>query len=130
MYKLIIGNVRVTVVDDEITRDQATTLAKQAIAEAHSQSKQLSHVELEVGSEGIHVKATEKTGYKRMRKNIKQSMLDCILASVQEKLNPSGNFTARDSWYDPDTGQEWRGVEVETARSEITAKFENWIKSL
>ena len=44
MYKLIIGNVRVTVDNDSIKREQAAAYAKQAIAAAGQQGKLLSHV--------------------------------------------------------------------------------------
>ncbi|MBU2701470.1 hypothetical protein Ga0466249_002586 [Sporomusaceae bacterium BoRhaA] len=131
MYKLIIGTVRVTVTDDNMSREQAATLAKQAIAKASSHNKLLSHVEISSNEDAEpEVKATEKAGCKLMRKSIKQSIIDTIEAAVQEKVCPSGAFVNRELWYDNDTGQEWRGAEVDTARSEIYAKFDSWLKTL
>lgn len=129
MYKLIIGNVRVTVDDDSIKREQAAAYAKQAISAAGQQGKLLSHVELSAGPDGIEVSTTEKAGCRMIRKTIKQSMFDGILDATKEKLYPSGTFYQKDSWFDSDTGQEWRGVEVDTARTEVLAKLEEWIKS-
>ncbi|WP_371371477.1 hypothetical protein [Sporomusa aerivorans] len=130
MYKLIIGNVRVTVNDDSIKREQAAAYAKQAIAAANHQGKLLSHVELSAGPDGIEVASTEKAGCRMIRKTIKQSMLDGILDAAKEKLYPTGTFSQKDLWFDGETGQEWRGVEVDTARAEVLAKLEEWIKSV
>ncbi|CQR72582.1 hypothetical protein SOV_15470 [Sporomusa ovata DSM 2662] len=129
MYKLIIGNVRVTVDDDSIKREQAAAYAKQAISAAGQQGKLLSHVGLSAGPDGIEVATTEKAGCRMIRKSIKQSMLDGILDAAQEKMYPSGTFSQKDSWFDSQTGQEWRGTEVEDARTEVLAKLEEWIKS-
>ncbi len=130
MYKLIIGNVRVTVNDDSIKREQAAAYAKQAIATASQQGKLLSHVELSAGPDGIEVASTEKAGCRMARKTIKQSMLDGILDAAKEKLYPTGTFSQKDLWFDGETGQEWRSVEVDTARAEVLAKLEEWIKSV
>jgi len=130
MYKLIIGKVRVTVTDDGISRDQSTAAARQAILTANQQGKLLSHIEISGGGDtGIEVKTTEKTGCRIARKTIKQSMLDGMHAAIKEKLYPTGAFTNKDVWFDSDTGQEWRGTEVDSARSELLAKFEEWMKS-
>ncbi|WP_425060679.1 hypothetical protein SCACP_14170 [Sporomusa carbonis] len=129
MYKLIIGNVRVTVHDDSIKREQAAAYAKQAIAAAGQQNKLLSHVELSTGADGIEVATTEKAGCRMARKSIKQSMLDGVLEAAKEKLYPSGTFSQKDLWFDSETGQEWRGQEVDTARADVLAKLEEWIKS-
>ncbi|MDF2568522.1 MAG: hypothetical protein K0R55_126 [Sporomusa sp.] len=130
MYKLIIGNVRVSVNDDSIKREQAAAYAKQAIFAAGQQGKLLSHVELSAGPDGIEVATTEKAGCRMIRKNIKQSMFDGILDAAKEKLYPTGTFSQKDSWFDSETGQEWRGIEVDTARTEVLAKLEEWIKSV
>ncbi|SDE83626.1 hypothetical protein [Sporomusa acidovorans] len=127
MYKLIIGNVRVTVDDDSIKRDQAAAYAKQAISAAGLQGKLLSHVGLSTGPDGIEVSTTEKAGCRMIRKNIKQSMLDGILDAAKEKLYPTGTFSEKDSWFDNQTGQEWRGEECELARKEVLKKLEEWI---
>lgn len=130
MYKLIIGNVRVSVNDDSIKREQAAVYAKQAIAAANLQGKLLSHVELSAGPDGIEVASTEKAGCRMVRKTIKQSMLDGILDAAKEKLYPTGTFSQKDLWFDGETGQEWRGVEVDTARAEVLVRLEEWIKSV
>lgn len=130
MYKLIIGNVRVSVNDDSIKREQAAAYAKQAISAAGQQGKLLSYVELSAGPDGIEVATTEKAGCRMIRKNIKQSMFDGILDAAKEKLYPTGSFSEKDSWFDSETGQEWRGIEVDTARAEVLAKLEEWIKSV
>ncbi|MGL5513628.1 MAG: hypothetical protein ACRDBM_10405 [Sporomusa sp.] len=130
MYKLIIGNVRVTVNDDSIKREQAAAYAKQAISVAGQQGKLLSHVDLSDGPDGIEVATTEKTGCRMIRKTIKQSMLDGILSAAKEKFYPSGAFSQKESWFDSETGQEWRGVEVETARADVLARLEDWINSV
>ena len=129
MYKLIIGNVRVTVNDDSIKREQAAAYAKQAISTAGQQGKLLSHVGLSAGPDGIEVATTEKAGCRMIRKTIKQSMFDGILDAAQEKLYPTGTFSQKDSWFDSQTGQEWRGTEVEAVRTEVLSKLEEWIKS-
>ncbi|MDU2065523.1 MAG: hypothetical protein E6713_11910 [Sporomusaceae bacterium] len=130
MYKLIIGTVRVTVFDDAIGRDQAASLAKDAIATAGAQNKLLSQVEIHLDESGPSVRTTEKSGCRFTRKSIKQSMLDTIETTVQEKLNPSGNFGNRELWYDNDTGQEWHGSSVNDAREEVLKAFEEWVTSL
>lgn len=130
MYKLIIGNVRVTVNDDSIKREQAAAHAKQAISAAGQQGKLLSHVELCAGPDGIEVATIEKTGCRMIRKTIKQSMLDGILDAAKEKFYPTGTFSQKELWFDSETGQEWRGVEVDTARSEVLARLEEWVKSV
>ncbi|SDF75103.1 hypothetical protein [Sporolituus thermophilus] len=130
MYKLIIGTVRVTVADDNISRSDAITAAKKAIAAASQQGKLLSHVEIDLGNSGLEIKTTEKTGTRITRKTLKQSMLDGMHAAIREKLYPTGAFAQKDVWYDGDTGQEWHGTEVETARSELLAKFAEWSKTI
>ncbi len=129
MYKLIIGNVRVTVNDDSIKREQAAAYAKQAISAAGQQGKLLSHVALNTGPDGIEVDSTEKAGCRMVRKSIKQSMFDGILDAAREKLYPTGTFSQKELWFDGETGQEWRGAEVDTARTEVLTKLEEWIKS-
>lgn len=130
MYKLIIGNVRITVLGEDINRDQAAILARQAIAEASRQGKLLSHVEISSGEYGPEVKINEKVGHKVNRKTIKQSMLDSVYAAARERLFPNNAFASKDSWFDGDTGQEWFGEAVDTAREEVMAKLEAWIKTV
>ena len=130
MYKLIIGNVRITVSDDTIGREQAATAARQAISIAQTQGTIISHIAITPGETGLEVKTTEKIGQRISRKTIKHSMLDGMRYAIQEKLYPSGNFISKDSWFDSDTGQEWRGSEVDTTRDELVEKFEEWMKSI
>lgn len=130
MYKFIIGNVRITVVDDDISRDQAVNAARQAIATANSQNKLLSLIELNKSEDGIDVATTERSGSKLLRKSLKQSMLDAMLRAINEKLNPTDTFTAKDTWYDDDTGQEWHGAEIAAIREELIEKFEEWSKNV
>ncbi|MBC8015135.1 MAG: hypothetical protein H7X79_05255 [Sporomusaceae bacterium] len=130
MYKLIIGNVRITVSDDTIAREPAATAARQAISIAQSQGKSISHIAISAGEEGLEVKTTEKAGTRVSRKTIKHSMLDGMYCAINEKLYPSGNFSNKDAWYDVDTGQEWRGSEVDNTRDDLVAKFEAWMKTI
>lgn len=130
MYKLIIGNVRVTVLDEEIGRDQAAAVARQALADASRQSKLLSHIEISLGEYGTEIKTTEKHGHKVSRKTIKQSMADAIYSAAREKLYPNSAFVSKDTWFDSDTGQEWFGESVDVAREEVLAKLEQWIKTV
>jgi len=130
MYKLIIGNVRITVSDDTISREQAATAARQAIAIAQGQGKFISHLEINAGETGLEVIPTEKAGHRASRKTIKHSMIDGMQAAIQEKLCPSGNFSTKDSWFDSETGQEWTGSSVSDARDEVLKAFEEWATSV
>lgn len=130
MYKLIIGNVRISVMNDDIKREEATSAAKKAIAAASQRSKLLSHVEVNTGPNGLEVTTTEKIGAKVTRKTIKQSMLDGVYTSAREKFFPTSAFSQKDSWFDGDTGQEWSGEAVRVAREEVLKELEVWIKSV
>lgn len=130
MYKLIIGNIRITVSDDKISREQAAAAARQSILTAQSQGKIISHIAINAGETGLEVKHTEKIGHRVTRKTIKHSMLDGMHYAINEKLYPSGNYSNKDSWFDSDTGQEWRGSEVDNTRDDLVAKFEAWMKTI
>jgi hypothetical protein len=130
MYKLIIGNVRITVLGDDISREDAAAIARQTVASASRQGKLLSHIEISSGENGLETTVTEKAGHKVLKKTIKQSMLDAICAAAREKLYPSSAFANKDSWFDGDTGQEWYGESVDLTREEILAKLEEWIKTV
>jgi len=130
MYKLIIGNVRITVSEDTISREQAAAAARQAISNAQSQGKIISHIAISEGESGLEVKHTEKVGQRVTRKNVKHSMLDGMHDAINEKLYPTGIYSNKDVWFDSDTGQEWRGSEVDTARDELVAQFEAWMKTI
>ena len=129
MYKLIIGNVRITVSDDTISHEQAATVARQTISSAHNQGKTLSHIEISMGETGLSVIPTEKSGHRATRKTIKQSMLDGMHAAIQEKLYPTDTFSNKDLWFDGDTGQEWTGIAVVDAKEEVMKAFEEWASS-
>lgn len=130
MYKLVIGNVKVTVLDDDIDRSEAIREAKNAIAAAGRQGKLLSNVEIGVIGGEIEVETTEKAGASVARKTLKHSMADGILAAVREKLCPSSPYAQKDLWVDIDTGQEWRGSEVDNTREQVLKAFEEWTSSL
>lgn len=130
MYKLIIGNIRITVSDDSISREQATAAARQSIAAAQGQGKVLSHIEITKGETGLDIIPTEKAGHRQSRKTIKQSMLDGMQVAIQEKLYPTGTFSNKDLWYDGDTGQEWTGNAVSDARDELVKAFESWASTI
>jgi hypothetical protein len=130
MYKLIIGNIRITVSDDNISHEQATAAARQSISAAQAQGKVLSHIEISKGESGLDVTPTEKIGHRASRKTIKQSLLDGMHAAIQEKLFPTGTFSNKDLWYDGDTGQEWGGEAVQVAREEVLEEFEKWMKTV
>lgn len=130
MYKLIIGNVRVTVSEDSITREQAAAAARQAIDTAHQQGKLLSLIEISADDTGIQITTTEKTGCRAARKTLKQSIVDDMYSTFKEKLYPTNAFTSKDVWYDSETGQEWHGAEVENAKGELMTKFQEWMKNI
>lgn len=130
MYKLVIGNVKITVAEDNIQRNDAIYAAKKAIAEAGRKGKILSSIHIRMGVSELETDVTEKSGAKAIRKTIKQSMADGMLSAAKEKLYPTSPYAQKDVWVDGDTGQEWRGSEVDTARGEVMAKLEEWVKTL
>lgn len=130
MYKLIIGNVRITVTEDDIGREQAAAAARDAIGAASRQGKALSHVEVSVGASGLEVRTTEKAGNRTVRKTIKQSMLDSMLVAAREKLYPASMYSNKDAWFDSDTGQEWHGEAINEAKEELLKAFEEWAKTM
>ena len=70
MYKLIIGNVRVTVTEDNISREQAAEAARNALNTAHQQGKILSYIEVSADDPGLQVSVTEKEGLRSARKTL------------------------------------------------------------
>lgn len=126
MYKFIIGNVRISVIDDNISHDQAINAARQAILTANNENKMLSHIELNASDDGIEVNTTEKVGTKLLRKSLKQSLLDGMLRAVNEKLVPTETYGTKENWYDSDTGQEWHGELVSETKDELLKAFEEW----
>lgn len=126
MYKFIIGNVRISVIDDSISHDQAINAARQAILTANNENKMLSHIELNASDDGIEVNTTERVGTKLLRKSLKQSLLDGMLRAVNEKLVPTETYGTKENWYDSDTGQEWHGELVSETKDELLKAFEEW----
>jgi len=126
MYKFIIGNVRISVIDDNISHDQAINAARQAILTANNENKMLSHIELNASDDGIEVNTTERVGTKLLRKSLKQSLLDGMLHAVNEKLVPTETYGTKENWYDSDTGQEWHGELVSETKDELLKSFEEW----
>ncbi len=130
MYKFIIGNVRISVIDDSISHDQAINAARQAILTANNENKLLSHIEVNASDDGIEVNTTERAGAKLLRKSLKQSLLDGMLSAVNEKLLPTETYGTKETWYDNDTGQEWHGGTVSETKEELLKAFEEWTASV
>lgn len=125
MYKLIIGNVRITVHDDATPRQTAITAAQDAVQKAGRSGKQLSQIDIYQTDAGINVKTTEKAGMRSSRKTLKQSMYDSILAAAKETLASS---PSQEGWMDDESGQQWHGVEVEATRNQILTELSAWLK--
>jgi hypothetical protein len=130
MYKFIIGNVRISVIDDSISHDQAINAARQAILTANNENKLLSHIEVNASDDGIEVNTTERAGTKLLRKSLKQSLLDGMLSAVNEKLLPTETYGTKETWYDTDTGQEWHGNVTTETKEELLKGFEEWAASV
>lgn len=130
MYKLLIGNVKITVSNDTIERTQATAVARHAIATAQAEGKCLNHIQIDHGPDGLEISTTERNNHRAVRKTLKQSLLDGMFAAIQEKLFPSSTFSNKDAWYDRETGQEWRGTDLINTREDLMNKFDSWRKSI
>ena len=126
MYKLIIGNVRITVHDDATPRQTAITAAQDAVQKSGRLGKQLSQIEIYQTGDGLNVKTTEKAGSRASRKTLKQSMYDSILSAAKETLTAGGS--SQDSWIDDESGQQWHGVEVEATRNQILTELSACLK--
>ncbi|MDU4960724.1 MAG: hypothetical protein E6X17_08685 [Sporomusaceae bacterium] len=126
MYKLIIGNVRISVHDDTIARNQAIIAAQDEVQKAARAGKQLSQIDIFESGDGISVKVTEKAGVRASRKTLKQSMYDSVLSAAKEILGASA--AGPDTWVDDDSGQQWHGSEVEAARSKVLTELSSWLK--
>ena len=126
MYKLIIGNVRVTVHDDAIPRQGAIAAAQEAVQKAGRAGKHLSQIDVSQTDDGISTKIMEKTGMRAGRKTLKQSMYDSILVAAKETLSTGAG--GRDTWIDDDSGQQWHGAEVESARSQVLTELTAWLR--
>lgn len=126
MYKLIIGNVRITVHEDSISRDCAVTAAQEAVRTAGRVGKHLSQIDIYLTEEGISVKTTEKVNTRSNRKTLKQSMYDSIMSAAKETLASSSSGS--DRWVDDDSGQQWHGSEVEAVRNQVLSELGGWLK--
>jgi hypothetical protein len=126
MYKLIIGNVRVTIHDDATPRNKAIAAAQEAVQKAGRSGKQLSQIDIYQNEDSLSVRTTEKAGMRASRKTLKQSMADSILAVAKERL--SGEASGQEIWTDEDSGQQWHGTEVENARSQLLTELLAWLK--
>lgn len=131
MYKLIIGNVRVSINDDAISHMQAIQAARRAIAAAAAENKILSHIELLQNGEEIETVVTERSGAMGGKKTLKQSMLDAVIQNITEKLlPPAESLTRNDYWQDAETGQEWHGNEVKALRDQLSSEITELIKGM
>jgi hypothetical protein len=126
MYKLILGNVRITIHDDATPRDKAIAAAQEAVQKAGRTGKHLSQIDIYQTDDEISVKTTEKVGSRSSRKTLKQSMYDSVQMAAKETLVSS--TTGLDSWTDEDSGQQWHGSEVEGVRSQVLTELCAWLK--
>lgn len=130
MYKLIIGSVRITVSDDNISHSQAIGAARQAIRAAGCENKSLSSIELVLNGEEIEAITTERTTSLANKKTLKQSMLDTIVQNINDRLLANDALVRGDCWSDPETGQEWRGCEVSEMKARLAAEIAAALKPL
>ena len=128
MYKLIIGNVKISVLNDKIKHQEAIQAAKQAIHQAAAQGKLFSQIEIDVSDNGLIVQTTEKNICRSLRKTLHQSLMDGILLTIKEKMYPTSTFLPKDLWIDPETGQEWRGAIVESTKDKVIQELAAWVK--
>jgi len=84
MYKLILGNVRITIHDDATPRDKAIAAAQEAVQKAGRTGKHLSQIDIYQTDDEISVKTTEKVGSRSSRKTLKQSMYDSVRGEEKE----------------------------------------------
>lgn len=128
MYKLIIGNVRISVHDDSTPRDKAIAAAQEAVQKAGRTGKHLSQIDIFQTDGEISVKTTERAGARSNRKTLKQSMYDSVLAAAKEKLSAGQGSAGLEMWSDDESGQQWHGAEVEAARNQILTELTAWLK--
>lgn len=127
MYKLILGNTRVTVHDDTIRRGDATIKARQAIYEAKSDGKQLSHIDIRQEGATLTCEVTARAGKSLARKTLHQSIRDSLIATLTESFFPSSTFEDSRFWQDSDTGQEWSGQIVLVAKEDVLKEVRTWL---
>lgn len=127
MYKLILGNTRVTVADDTIRRADATLAARRAICEAKSDGRQLSHIEIRQVGDELTCEVTARAGSSSMRKTLHQSIRDSLVATLTESFFPNSTFEDSRFWQDSDTGQEWSGQIVLVAKEDVLKEVRTWL---
>ncbi len=127
MYKLILGSTRITVHDDNIPRTEASLCARQALKEAKSSGHQLSHIDIRRGEKGLITETTTKPQLSTARKTLHQSIRDSLVATLSDNFFPTGTFQDNRFWQDSDTGQEWSGQVVISAKEDILEEVRTWL---
>lgn len=127
MYKLILGNTRVTIHDDKIRRSDATLCARQALNEAKSNGKQLSHIDIRQIDGTLTCEVTVRANSTTARKTLHQSIRDSLVATLTDSFFPASTFEDSRFWQDPDTGQEWSGQIVLVAKEDILKEVRTWL---
>lgn len=127
MYKLILGNTRVTVHDDKIKRGDATLRARQVLNEAKSSGKQLSHIDIRLIDGTLTCEVTARTGASLARKTLHQSIRDSLVTTLTDSFFPTNTFEDSRFWQDADTGQEWNGQIVLVAKEDILKEVRTWL---
>ena len=127
MYKLILGSTRITVHDDTISRAEASLCARQALKEAKSSGHQLSHIDIRQGESGLRTETTTKPQLSTARKTLHQSIRDSLVATLSDSFFPTGTFQDNRFWQDSDTGQEWSGQVVISAKEDILEEVRTWL---
>lgn len=127
MYKLILGSARITVHDDTIPRSEASHCARQALQEARSSGHQLSHIEIRRGEGGLITETTTRPQVSTARKTLHQSIRDSLVATLEGSFFPTDTFQDDRFWQDSDTGQEWSGQVVLTAKKDILEEVRTWL---
>lgn len=129
MYKLILGNTRITVHDDQIRRSDASSCARQALQEAKANGQQLSQIDIRRTESGLVAEVTTKPHSAVIRKTLHQSIRDSLVATLSDSFFPSSTFQDSRFWQDSDTGQEWSGQIVLTAKEDILEEIRTWLSS-
>lgn len=127
MYKLILGNTRVSVHDDKIRRADATLRARQALNEAKASGKQLSHIDIRQIDGILTCEVTARPNSTTARKTLHQSIRDSLVATLTDSFFPASTFEDSRFWQDPDTGQEWSGQIVLVAKEDILKEVRTWL---
>ena len=127
MYKLILGSTRITVHDDSISRAEASRCARQALKEARSSGQQLSHIDIRQGTSGLITETTTRPQMSAARKTLHQSIRDSLVTTLEGSFFPTGTFQDNRFWQDSDTGQEWSGELVISAKEDILEEVRAWL---